>query len=97
MPVSRLPPFEIQKFPMKTFLRPLAVLVPALTLAVASVATVTETVHEKYPLSADGIVHDHVGGREDLKARRVRFIGDAATRIAEDYLRILRFFRFHAY
>ena len=32
-----------------------------------------------------------------LSARRVRFIGDAATRIAEDYLRILRFFRFHAY
>ena len=33
----------------------------------------------------------------DLEARHVRFIGDAATRIAEDYLRILRFFRFHAY
>src|SRR4051812_47651281 len=48
-------------------------------------------------LSADGDVHDFVGGVEDLKARRVRFIGDAATRIAEDYLRILRFFRFHAY
>jgi len=48
-------------------------------------------------LSADGEVHDHVGGVADLRARRVRFIGDAATRIAEDYLRILRFFRFHAY
>ena len=48
-------------------------------------------------LSPDGEVHDHVGGVADLKARRVRFIGDAATRIAEDYLRILRFFRFHAY
>jgi poly(A) polymerase len=48
-------------------------------------------------LSADGKVHDYVGGLADLKARRVRFIGDAATRIAEDYLRILRFFRFHAY
>ncbi len=48
-------------------------------------------------LSADGAVHDHVGGVADLRARRVRFIGDAATRIAEDYLRILRFFRFHAY
>jgi poly(A) polymerase len=44
----------------------------------------------------DGIVHDHVGGLADIAARRVRFIGDAATRIAEDYLRILRFFRFHA-
>jgi poly(A) polymerase len=48
-------------------------------------------------LSADGQVHDHVGGVADLERRRVRFIGDAATRIAEDYLRILRFFRFHAY
>ena len=48
-------------------------------------------------LSADGEVHDTVGGVADLRARRVRFIGDAATRIAEDYLRILRFFRFHAY
>jgi len=48
-------------------------------------------------LSADGEVHDTVGGVADLNARRVRFIGDAATRIAEDYLRILRFFRFHAY
>ena len=49
-----------------------------------------------FSLSADGTVHDYVGGLPDLKARRVRFIGDAATRIAEDYLRILRFFRFHA-
>ncbi|HXO83905.1 MAG TPA: CCA tRNA nucleotidyltransferase, partial [Gemmatimonadales bacterium] len=48
-------------------------------------------------LSADGKLHDHVGGVADLERRRVRFIGDAATRIAEDYLRILRFFRFHAY
>jgi len=48
-------------------------------------------------LSADATVHDYVGGLEDLRAHRVRFIGDAATRIREDYLRILRFFRFHAY
>jgi poly(A) polymerase len=47
-------------------------------------------------LSRDGVVHDYVGGLADLDARRVRFIGDAARRIAEDYLRILRFFRFHA-
>ena len=46
--------------------------------------------------SRDGVVHDYVGGLADLKARHVRFIGDAATRIEEDYLRILRFFRFHA-
>lgn len=44
----------------------------------------------------DGAVHDYVGGLADLAARRVRFIGNAADRIAEDYLRILRFFRFHA-
>jgi len=48
-------------------------------------------------LSADGTVHDYVGGLPDLRARHVRFIGDAGTRIREDYLRILRFFRFHAY
>src|SRR6266404_5564793 len=47
-------------------------------------------------LARDGTIHDHVGGLADLEARRVRFIGDPATRIAEDYLRILRFFRFHA-
>ena len=47
-------------------------------------------------LSPDGLVHDYVGGLADLKKRHVRFIGNAATRIAEDYLRILRFFRFHA-
>jgi poly(A) polymerase len=47
-------------------------------------------------VSRDGVVHDYVGGLADLDQRRVRFIGDAAARIAEDYLRILRFFRFHA-
>ncbi|HEY5205199.1 MAG TPA: CCA tRNA nucleotidyltransferase, partial [Roseiarcus sp.] len=47
-------------------------------------------------LTADGAVHDYVGGLEDLSARRVRFIGDADARIREDCLRILRFFRFSA-
>lgn len=47
-------------------------------------------------LSADGTVHDTVGGFEDLAAGRVRFIGDAEARIREDYLRVLRFFRFSA-
>jgi poly(A) polymerase len=46
--------------------------------------------------SRDGTVYDYVGGRADLEARRVRFIGDPRQRIEEDYLRILRFFRFHA-
>lgn len=41
-------------------------------------------------------VHDYFGGEEDLAARRVRFIGDPLVRIAEDHLRILRFFRFFA-
>jgi poly(A) polymerase len=45
----------------------------------------------------DGVVHDFVGGLADLEARRVRFIGDAGARIREDYLRILRLFRFHAH
>lgn len=45
---------------------------------------------------ADGTIEDYVGGLADLAARRVRFIGDAHQRIREDYLRILRLFRFHA-
>jgi poly(A) polymerase len=47
-------------------------------------------------LGRDGRVHDDCGGLDDLAARRIRFIGEAAARIREDYLRILRFFRFHA-
>lgn len=43
-----------------------------------------------------GQVIDPLHGLPDLQARRVRFVGDAETRIREDYLRILRFFRFHA-
>jgi poly(A) polymerase len=46
---------------------------------------------------ASGEILDTVGGVEDLNAGRVRFVGDAATRIREDYLRILRLFRFHAW
>jgi poly(A) polymerase len=45
---------------------------------------------------ADGTVYDPLGGYPDLVARRVRFIGDPRARIREDYLRILRFFRFTA-
>ena len=47
--------------------------------------------------AADGAVFDPVGGYEDLRAGRVRFIGSAEDRIREDYLRILRFFRFFAW
>lgn len=45
---------------------------------------------------ADGTVHDLVGGIADIESRTIRFIGDADQRIREDYLRILRFFRFFA-
>jgi poly(A) polymerase len=47
-------------------------------------------------VSADGEIYDYVGGLADIAALRVHFIGDPGQRIAEDYLRILRFFRFHA-
>jgi poly(A) polymerase len=47
-------------------------------------------------LDPDGTIHDPVGGLADLQARRVRFVGDPATRIAEDVLRLLRYYRFEA-
>ena len=47
-------------------------------------------------VDAGGAVHDHVGGLDDIAVKRVRFIGDPDQRIAEDYLRVLRFFRIHA-
>ena len=47
-------------------------------------------------MTRDGAVFDYFGGIADLRRGVVRFVGDPATRIAEDYLRILRFFRFHA-
>ena len=48
-------------------------------------------------LDAGGAVFDPVGGLADLRAGRVRFVGDAETRIREDVLRLLRFYRFHAH
>ncbi|MEM6462385.1 MAG: CCA tRNA nucleotidyltransferase [Pseudomonadota bacterium] len=54
------------------------------------------TINALYAL-ADGTVIDLVGGLADVESKTVRFIGDAATRIEEDYLRILRFFRFFAH
>ena len=47
-------------------------------------------------LAADGRLWDYFGGREDLAAGRVRFVGDPDMRLREDYLRALRFFRFQA-
>lgn len=46
-------------------------------------------------LGFDGTVYDYFFGYEDLQQRRVIFVGDAAVRIQEDYLRILRYFRFY--
>ncbi len=46
--------------------------------------------------SADGQLHDPLGGLKDIEDQKVRFIGDADARIKEDFLRILRFFRFNA-
>lgn len=54
------------------------------------------TINALYADSETGEVFDWFDGRADLDTRRVRFIGDPLTRIAEDHLRILRFFRFHA-
>lgn len=45
----------------------------------------------------DGALYDYFGGRGDLAAGRVRFVGDAEQRIREDVLRLLRFFRFNAH
>ena len=53
------------------------------------------TVNALY-LAADGTICDFFGGQADLVRRRIRFIGDAKQRIAEDYLRVLRYFRFQA-
>ncbi len=54
------------------------------------------TINALYADPATGRVDDWFGGLADLKGGRVAFIGDAATRIAEDHLRILRFYRFAA-
>src|SRR5207248_5127330 len=47
-------------------------------------------------LDPDGTLHDPAGGLADLAAHRVRFVGEAAKRIAEDVLRVLRYYRFEA-
>ncbi|MGC9419153.1 MAG: CCA tRNA nucleotidyltransferase [Rhodovulum sp.] len=70
---------------------------------VAFADTVEEDAHRRdFTMNAlyatpAGEVIDPLGGLPDLVARRVRFIDDAHARIREDYLRILRFFRFHAW
>lgn len=54
------------------------------------------TINALYADNATGTVFDYFDGQADIAARHIRFIGDPLTRIAEDHLRILRFFRFHA-
>jgi poly(A) polymerase len=54
------------------------------------------TINALYADPATGAVFDWFGGLDDLAARRVQFIGDAETRIDEDHLRMLRYFRFLA-
>lgn len=48
-------------------------------------------------LGRDRVLHDPFGGQKDLRAGRIRFVGDPDARIDEDVLRLLRFFRFHAH
>ncbi|GGE55595.1 CCA tRNA nucleotidyltransferase [Actibacterium pelagium] len=70
---------------------------------IAYADTIEEDAHRRdFTMNAlyarpDGQVIDPVGGLSDLADRRFRFIGTAENRIREDYLRILRFFRFHAW
>jgi poly(A) polymerase len=54
------------------------------------------TINALYADPYSGELHDYHGGLEDLQSRTVRFIGEPLQRIAEDHLRILRYFRFHA-
>lgn len=54
------------------------------------------TINALYADPYSGELFDYFGGLEDLETRTVRFIGEPLQRIAEDHLRILRYFRFHA-
>lgn len=45
-------------------------------------------------LGLDGMLYDFFNGYEDLKNKKIRFVGKASERIQEDYLRILRYFRY---
>ena len=54
------------------------------------------TINALYADPFTGKIFDYFGGLDDLKTRTVRFIGEPLQRIAEDHLRILRYFRFHA-
>ena len=67
-----------------------------------SVKTSCDTVHESSQeinasgsIKVTGRIFDFFNGRADLQARRIRFVGEPSARIKEDYLRILRYFRFY--
>jgi poly(A) polymerase len=89
-------PFEVTTFrrDVETFGRRAVV---AFTTDLAEDAARRDFTMNALYADAEGHVVDPVGGLPDLRARRVRFVGEAGRRIAEDYLRILRFFRFHAW
>ena len=89
-------PFEVTTFrrDVETFGRRAVV---AFTGEIAEDAARRDFTMNALYARADGEVIDPLGGLADLRAGRVRFVGDPGQRIAEDYLRILRFFRIHAW
>jgi poly(A) polymerase len=89
-------PFEVTTFrrDVETFGRRAVV---AYTTDIAEDAARRDFTMNALYARPDGRVVDPLGGLPDLRAGRVRFVGDPAARIAEDYLRILRFFRIHAW
>lgn len=89
-------PFEVTTFrrDVETFGRHARV---AFTAALAEDAARRDFTMNALYARPDGEVVDPLGSLADLRAGRVRFVGNPAERIAEDYLRILRFFRIHAW
>ena len=89
-------PFEVTTFrrDVETFGRRAVV---AFTTDIAEDAARRDFTMNALYARPDGTLVDPLGGLPDLRAGRVRFVGDPARRIAEDYLRILRFFRIHAW
>jgi poly(A) polymerase len=94
--VAERQPFEVTTFrrDVETFGRRAVV---AYTTDIAEDAARRDFTMNALYARPDGRVVDPLGGLPDLRAGRVRFVGDPAARIAEDYLRILRFFRIHAW
>jgi poly(A) polymerase len=89
-------PFEVTTFrhDVETFGRRAVV---AFSTDIAADAARRDFTMNALYVRPDGTLVDPLGGLPDLRARRVRFVGEPERRIAEDYLRILRFFRIHAW